>query len=262
MTRRDHAITQAKMELKTKEVLLAQLEHPDQQILQDVAEAKAALNLAVDRHRQKKVVKRDSTYTPPVRSLLRKFVMTHTKKERKLAKAKIKAIKAAGVAQRARRQANKSEEELKRGREGEIPNGMVAAAESKMMEDRVAVRVVEEAVRTAEEQAQRYADKLKTAKARQVIMLQTKDEVQVSPVAKESESKTHSGFSENESEPAARAEESRAVLGAKRELELAQLEPELGRKRRKLIGGMESEMAEWGKDLEMETVGRGATYGS
>lgn len=82
-----------------------------------------------------------------------------------------------------------------------------------MMEDRVAVRVAEEAVRIAEEQAQTYADKLKTADARQVIMLQTKDEVQVSPVIKGLESKTHSSFSENESEPTARAEESRAVLG-------------------------------------------------
>jgi hypothetical protein len=51
MIRRDHAIRHAKTELKTKKELLAQVEHPDQQILQDVAEAKAALNLAVDRHR-------------------------------------------------------------------------------------------------------------------------------------------------------------------------------------------------------------------
>lgn len=53
------------------------------------------LNLAVDQHRQKKVVKRDSTSTPHVRSHLRKFIMTHTKKKRKLAKAKTKAIKVA-----------------------------------------------------------------------------------------------------------------------------------------------------------------------
>ncbi|KAL2047035.1 hypothetical protein N7G274_001053 [Stereocaulon virgatum] len=245
------------MESKTKEVLLAPIEHPDQQILEDVAEAKAAVNLAVDRHRQNKASRRDSTYPPPIKSVLPKLVMTHTKRERKLAKAKIKAIKAATAAQRARRVTNQSREELKRCREGDISNGMVAAAESKMMEDRVAIRIAEEAFRIAEEQAQRFANRLSTAKARQAAMLQTKDEVQMPHLTKGSESATHSSFPDKESEPVAGAEGFLGVLGAKRELELAQLEEELERKRRKPVE-MESEIAESKRNLEMEKVGRGA----
>jgi hypothetical protein len=81
-------------------------------------------------------------------------------------------------------------------------------------------------------------------------MFRAEDEVQVPLSVKGSES-----------EPAAGAEGFCAVLGAKRELELAQLEEELEKKRRKLIE-MGSDMAELEKHLEMEEVGRDTTYGS
>ena len=178
--------------------------------------------------------------------------MTHTKKEIKAAATETKAIKARRVAKQARKTAKEADKELKRLREGEFSKGTVVAAKSKMKKDRVAAKMAKEAVRVTEAQAQRHVGRLETAKARQAVVFQTRDEVQVPTVVRILNSEAHSGCSDAGNGPKAEAETRRAVLRARHDLEWAQLDEELERKRQKLKERHESEMAGLEVDLEME----------
>ena len=187
--------------------------------------------------------------------------MTHTKKEIKAAVTETKAIETRRAAKQARKMAKEANKELKRLRESEFSKVTVAAAKSKMKKDQVAAKVAKEAVHVAEAQAQRHAGRLETAKVRQAVVFQTRDEVQVPTVVKRLNSEAHSGCSDAGNGPKAEAETRRAVLRARHDLEWAQLDEELERKRRKLKERHESEMAGREVDREMEEVSRGAMPG-